>query len=120
MPAPKGTRPPAAGKGRPKGAKNKMSGALKDMIIGALDDAGGQQYLVEQATKNPAAFMTLLGKLLPMTLAGDAKDPNNAPGDPQGRQPEFFRNRQSCEGRKSELRGPLGVRNVTAARTSAG
>ena len=41
MAAPKGTRPPAAGKGRPKGARNKMTRALKDMILQALDDAGG-------------------------------------------------------------------------------
>ena len=68
--APKGTRPPAAGKGRPKGARNKMTRALKDMILQALDDAGGQQYLVEQAHKNPAAFMTLLGKVLPLQVSG--------------------------------------------------
>jgi hypothetical protein len=43
MAALKGTRPPAAGKGRPKGAKNKMTAALKDLILGALDEAGGQQ-----------------------------------------------------------------------------
>jgi hypothetical protein len=48
MAAPKGTRPPAAGKGRPKGSRNKMTRALKDMILQALDDVGGQQYLAEQ------------------------------------------------------------------------
>jgi hypothetical protein len=56
MPTSRGTRPPAAGKGRPKGAANKMTRALKDMILGALDEAGGQQYLARQAEKNPAAF----------------------------------------------------------------
>ena len=45
------------------------------MILQALDDAGGQQYLAEQAAKNPAAFMTLLGRVLPLTLAGDASEP---------------------------------------------
>jgi hypothetical protein len=75
MAALKGTRPPAAGKGRPKGAKNKMTAALKDMILGALDEAGGQEYLVEQARKNPVAFMTLLGKVLPMQIGGDPADP---------------------------------------------
>ena len=75
MAAPKGTRPPAAGKGWPKGSRNKMTRALKDMILQALDDAGGQQYLAEQATKNPAAFLTLLGRVLPLTLAGDASEP---------------------------------------------
>jgi hypothetical protein len=65
MPAPKGTRPPNAGKGRPKGAPNTMTRTLREMILGALDDAGGQAYLAEQAHQNPAAFLTLLGRVLP-------------------------------------------------------
>ena len=75
MAALKGTRPPAAGRGRPKGAKNKMTAALKDMILGALDEAGGQQYLVEQTHQNPAAFLTLLGKVLPLQVAGSESGP---------------------------------------------
>ena len=66
MPAHKGTRPPAAGRGRPRGAKNKLSANLKDMIIAALDAAGGVEYLARQAERNPTAFMNLLGKILPM------------------------------------------------------
>jgi hypothetical protein len=65
MPAPQGTRPPNAGKGRPRGAANTMTRSLRDMILGALDDAGGQAYLAEQAHQNPAAFLTLLGRVLP-------------------------------------------------------
>ncbi len=75
MPAPKGTRPPSAGKGRPKGAKNKLSGALKDMILGALNDAGGVEYLIRQADENPVAFLALIGKVLPMQIAGDPAEP---------------------------------------------
>ena len=59
-----------AGKGRPRGALNKTTTALKEMILAALEDAGGQKYLAEQAQKNPSAFMALLGKVLPMTLDG--------------------------------------------------
>ena len=70
MPAPKGARPPAAGRGRPKGSPNKLSGAVKDMVIQALDQAGGVEYLTSQAEKNPAAFMALLGKVLPIQVAG--------------------------------------------------
>jgi hypothetical protein len=55
-------RPPNAGKGRPKGAANAMTRTLREMILGALDDAGGQDYLAEQAHKNPAAFMALLNR----------------------------------------------------------
>lgn len=62
------TRPPNAGKGRKKGSKNKVTKALKDMILGALDDAGGQDYLTKQAKENPGAFLTLIGKVLPQDI----------------------------------------------------
>jgi len=75
MPASKGTRPPNAGKGRPKGARNTMTKNLRGMILGALDDAGGQAYLTEQAQSNPTAFMALLGKVLPPEPRGDAIPP---------------------------------------------
>lgn len=61
--------------GRKKGTPNKMTGALKEMILGALEEAGGQKYLLSCAKKNPAAFMVLLGKVLPTTLVGDANQP---------------------------------------------
>jgi hypothetical protein len=54
--------------GRPKGAPNKITKALKDMILGALDDAGGQEYLLEQAHKNPKAFLSLVGRVLPSEI----------------------------------------------------
>ena len=60
-----------AGKGRPKGAKNKATAAIKDMITQALDKAGGVDYLVIQSEKNPAAFLTLVGKVLPMQVTGE-------------------------------------------------
>lgn len=50
---------------RPKGSQNKLTAELKDMIEGALQDVGGRKYLKEQAEKNPAAFMALIGKCLP-------------------------------------------------------
>lgn len=71
----KGVRPPAAGKGRVKGTPNKVTKQLKEMILGALDDAGGQKYLAEQAEKNPGPFLALVGKVLPMTIAGDPQNP---------------------------------------------
>lgn len=70
-------RPPAAGKGRPKGSVNKATKELKDMILSALDGAGGVEYLVERANdpRTASAFIALVGKVLPMTIAGDAKNP---------------------------------------------
>lgn len=54
---------------------NKVTKALKDMILGALDDNGGQAYLAQQARDNPGPFLALIGKVLPVTLAGDSTNP---------------------------------------------
>jgi hypothetical protein len=61
---------PRTGGGSRKGKPNKLTAALKDMVLSALDEAGGVEYLKRQAGENPAAFMTLLGKVLPLQLAG--------------------------------------------------
>ena len=55
-----------------------MTKQLKEMILTALDKAGGEDYLLEQSRENPSAFMTLLGKVLPTTLAGDKVAPVQA------------------------------------------
>lgn len=60
-----------AGKGRPKGSQNKATKALKDMILQALDEAGGVEYLKLQSVDNPTAFLTLIGKVLPLQVAGE-------------------------------------------------
>jgi len=65
---PKGV--PAKYAGRKKGVPNKITKALKEMILGALDEAGGQEYLKKQAIANPVAFMALLGKVLPAEIKG--------------------------------------------------
>lgn len=66
------------GKGRPKGATNKNSKLLKDAILEAANLAGGKRgmvaYLQDQAKENPTAFMTLMGKVLPMQVHGSGKD----------------------------------------------
>lgn len=61
-------KPPAAGMGRRPGSKNKATAEIKDMILTALESAGGANYLEAQAHENPAAFMRLLGKILPKDL----------------------------------------------------
>lgn len=63
------------GRGRPKGVQNKITKQVKEMILGALDDAGGQAYLTQQARDNPTAFMTLVGKVLPLQLSGEDGGP---------------------------------------------
>lgn len=64
-----------AGKGRRKGSTNKVTKALKDMILEALGNAGGVDYLETQSRDNPTAFLTLVGKVLPLQLAGDPNAP---------------------------------------------
>ena len=54
---------------------NKLTGELKDMILGALEDAGGREYLVKQAMDSPNAFMALVGKILPLQMTGEAGGP---------------------------------------------
>lgn len=56
--------------GRKKGTPNKVTGQLKDMILQALSDSGGVEYLKDQATENPGPFLTLLGKVLPLQVTG--------------------------------------------------
>jgi hypothetical protein len=63
-------RPPNAGKGRVKGVPNKVTKAVKEMILAALDKAGGEDYLLEQSEKNPNAFLQLVGKVLPLQVTG--------------------------------------------------
>jgi hypothetical protein len=71
------TKPPRS-PGRPKGSPNKTTALLKDAILEAAQKAGKKEgmvgYLVKQADENPAAFMTLLGKVLPMQINGAGED----------------------------------------------
>ena len=73
---PKGT--PKTG-GRKKGTPNKISSALKEAILEAAENAGKRlkpdaesgtvAYLEQIAIQEPASFCSLLGKVLPMTIA---------------------------------------------------
>lgn len=72
------TRP---GPGRPKGSVNKTTALLKDAILKAAEQAGGGgedglvNYLTAQAAESPNAFLSLLGKVLPMQVVGDEDNP---------------------------------------------
>ena len=74
-----GRKPPAAGMGRRKGSRNKVTGLLKTAILEAAaivgSDGKGEGGLVGYcrflACNEPRAFAQLLGKVLPMQVSGD-------------------------------------------------
>jgi hypothetical protein len=61
--------------GRTKGTPNKVTAELKGLILTALDNAGGVEYLSGLAVSHPPAFASLLGKVLPMQVTGEAGGP---------------------------------------------
>jgi hypothetical protein len=63
----KGQKTP--GSGRQKGVTNGDTAKLRALILGALDDVGGQEYLATQAVEQPVAFLGLIGKVLPKEVA---------------------------------------------------
>ena len=48
------------GGGSRKGRPNKLTASLKELILGALGDVGGREYLVRQAELNPVALIGLI------------------------------------------------------------
>lgn len=68
------------GPGRPKGTPNKATAQLKEMILGALDASGGVDYLTERANdpRTASAFLSLIGKVLPMTIQGPGENGEHA------------------------------------------
>lgn len=60
--------------GRKKGTKNKATTDLKQMVLAALEKAGGEKYLVEQAKEKPAIFLQLLARILPIQAAQPPED----------------------------------------------
>lgn len=76
-------KPPAAGKGRPKGTPNKTTAKLKDAILLAAEQSGRNKngedglvgYLRRVADEDVKSFSTLLGKVLPIQVSGDKDNP---------------------------------------------
>lgn len=64
-----------AGKGRPKGSTNKITKTIKEAIEESFIEVGGAAYLVQMASEQPVAYMTLLGKVLPTQVKLETKEP---------------------------------------------
>jgi len=60
-----------AGKGRPKGSTNKITRDIREAVLQSFEIVGGAQYLAEQARLNPVAYLSLVGKVLPLQVQGD-------------------------------------------------
>lgn len=71
-------KPPRAGRGRPKGAPNKMTRSIREAIEAAFQGVGGAEYLIRQAEANPQAFMTLLAKVLPSQVQNEITNPDGS------------------------------------------
>lgn len=69
--------------GRQKGTPNKLTKELKEMVLEALENKGGVEYLMLQADENPTAFMTLLGRILPMNVNADIQHRNVISAQPE-------------------------------------
>lgn len=57
------------------GKPNKLNADIKAMIVGALHAKGGQKYLEKAAEENMAAFLALVGKVLPLQVSGEGGGP---------------------------------------------
>lgn len=68
-----------AGPGRPKGSRNKVTGAAKDIIAEAANRLGGVDRLVkwakEDAQNERAYWAQIFPKLLPLQVHGDPDHP---------------------------------------------
>lgn len=59
-----------AGKGRPKGARNKTTASVKAALTQAFDQLGGVKSLKAWADENPTEFYKLWGRMLPQEIGG--------------------------------------------------
>lgn len=71
----RGAKPGERRGGRPKGGLNKLTRTLKDMILTSLSMAGGEHYLLEQAMKQPGAYLSLIGRVLPLQVREGGDEP---------------------------------------------
>lgn len=62
---------PRPGSGRPKGSLDKGNAAIREMIVDALNGVGGVEYLQTVASSHPAAFLSLVGKVMPTQIEAD-------------------------------------------------
>lgn len=75
----RGSKPGERRGGRQKGTPNKIQRDLREKVLAALEQVGGESYLVECATdEDPrmrSSFLGLVGRCLPKEVKLEAKGP---------------------------------------------
>jgi hypothetical protein len=66
-----------AGKGRPKGAKNKLTTNIKTAFLKAFEDLGGAEGLTKwgKLRENKGDFYKMIAKMLPAQIVFDEEKP---------------------------------------------
>lgn len=58
-----------AGSGRKAGTPNRITRKVREALIAAFDELGGEEYLVQLGRDDPATFARLLSRLIPNVIA---------------------------------------------------
>ena len=61
------------GAGRKKGVPNKLSGSVKQNIVGVFDKIGGREKMAKWAEENQTDFYRLYGRLAPTEIEANVK-----------------------------------------------
>ena len=61
------------GAGRKKGVPNKLSGSVKQNIVGVFDRIGGREKMAKWAEENQTDFYRLYGRLAPTEIEANVK-----------------------------------------------
>jgi len=68
-----GTGGKREGAGRKKGVPNKISGRVKQNIVGVFDRIGGREKMAKWAEENQTDFYRLYGRLAPTEIEANVK-----------------------------------------------
>ena len=65
--------------GRKQGTRDPLAGDLRRMILGALEDAGGREYLTKLAKESPSIFLGFVAKMISAEAGGKDGGPSETP-----------------------------------------
>jgi hypothetical protein len=56
--------------GRVAGTPNKVTKAVRDLVVEALHEVGGKEWLIKLAKDDPKTFCGLIGRVIPLQVDG--------------------------------------------------